>query len=365
MKISHSTVKKKKRKVTPCDDSWIDSFDPRPMKHREETTTEEKIDFANKLRKIDPCSGILDFLPSSNDFDDIENTPSQSEHNISHLYVSSQAEDYVKANLDKLSENNIFNFAEEFLKALTFSANDIMEINQATVGQHRNKTWHEMRHLLVTGKKIKSLYTRQKTLEKNPLTDVSLTVKNFTALSEFEENKVYPEAIQYGIKEENNAKFYYSKVSEKQHSSFELEEPGLLISRQYSWIGASLDGIRKCQCCDPSVVELKCPFTGKDLDPKIAFLLPSIGGKKDQEGKYFLDENHIHYFQVQTCMAVSGFKTCDFVTYTSKGIFVVAVNFNAKFWETVVATVFKFYCKQIVPSFLLEAFHSYSDQTKQ
>jgi len=50
---------------------------------------------------------------------------------------------------------------------------------------------------------------------------------------------VYPEARQYGIKEENNAKFYYSKVGEKQHSSFELEEPGLLISRQFSWIGAS------------------------------------------------------------------------------------------------------------------------------
>ena len=129
MKISHSTVKKKKRKVTPFDDSWIDSFDPRPMKHRQQTSFKEKIDFANKLRNIDPCSGILDFLQSSNNFDDIENTPSQSEHNISHLYVSSQAKDYVQANLDKLSENNLFNFAEEFLKALTFSANDIMEIN--------------------------------------------------------------------------------------------------------------------------------------------------------------------------------------------------------------------------------------------
>jgi len=64
-----------------------------------------------------------------------------------------------------------------------------------------------MRHLTVTGKKkVKSLHT-QKTLEKNPLTDVSLTLKNFTDKTEFEENKVYPEAIQYGIKEENNAKF--------------------------------------------------------------------------------------------------------------------------------------------------------------
>ena len=176
---------------------------------------------------------------------------------------------------------------------------------------------------------------------------------------------MYPEAIEYGIKEEDSAKFCYSKVSEKQHCSFEFEEPGLIISRHYSWIGASLDGIRKCQCCDPTVVEIKCPFKGKDLDPKVAFLLPSVGGKKDKDGKYCLDKNHIHYFQVQTGMTVSGLKTCDFVTYTSKGIFVVKINFNINFWETVVATVYKFYCNQIVPSFLLEAFHSVNNQIKQ
>jgi len=68
MKISFSNVRKKKRKITPYDDSWIDSFDPRPMKQRREPTHEEKMDFARKLRKIDPCSGILDFLPSSKDY---------------------------------------------------------------------------------------------------------------------------------------------------------------------------------------------------------------------------------------------------------------------------------------------------------
>ena len=116
--------------------------------------------------------------------------------------------------IDKLSEDNLLNCGEEFLQTLTFSDNDRMNIEKATVGQHKNKTWHEMRHLLVTGKKIKSLYTRQKTLEKNPLTDVSLTVKNFTDQKEFQESQVYPEAIEYGIKEEDGARFYYSKVSE-------------------------------------------------------------------------------------------------------------------------------------------------------
>ena len=98
---------------------------------------------------------------------------------------------------------------------------------------------------------------------------------------------MYPEAIKHCTKEEENAKFYYSKVNEKEHCSFDLEEPGLLISSSYSWIGASLDGIRKCQCYDPLVLEMKCPFKGKDLDPKIAFLLPTVGGKKDENGNFF------------------------------------------------------------------------------
>ena len=105
-------------------------------------------------KKIIPCSGILDSLPSSKDFDDNENSAEQPENNyISHLYVLSQAKMYVKANLDKLSEDNLLNCAEEFLETLTFSDNDRMNIEKATVGQHKHKTWHKMRHLLVTGKK--------------------------------------------------------------------------------------------------------------------------------------------------------------------------------------------------------------------
>ena len=195
----------------------------------------------------------------------------------------------------------------------------------------------------MTGKTIKALYTQKNTKE-----------KNFITKKVYKENQRYPDAIEYGIKEvsKSNAKFSYSKVCEKQHSSaFRREEPGLLLSTEYSWLGNSLDGIRKCSCCNPAVVKFKCPFNGKDLDPKNAFLLPSVGGVKDKD-------NHLHYFQVHTYMAVSDYNTCEFVTYTSTGVHVVKINFNADFWKTVVTKINKFYCKQIVPSILLEAFKS-------
>ena len=128
------------------------------MKGRKEITRREKIDFAKKLQKIYPCYGILDFLTFSPNYDENENS-SHFENNISHLTILFQAKNYVKKNFIKLSEDNLLNFAEEFLKALTFSDNDRMTINKATIGQHKNKSRYEMRHLLVAGKKIKSLYT--------------------------------------------------------------------------------------------------------------------------------------------------------------------------------------------------------------
>jgi len=68
-----------------------------------------------KLRKIDPHSGILDFLPFSKDLDDNENSAQQPENSISHLCILSQAKMYLEANFDELSEENLLNCAEEFL----------------------------------------------------------------------------------------------------------------------------------------------------------------------------------------------------------------------------------------------------------
>ena len=103
---------------------------------------------------------------------------------------------------------------------------------------------------------------------------------------EFKENQVYPEAIEHGIKEEENAKFYYSKVNEKKHCSFDLEEPGfLIISSSYSWTGASLDGIRKCQCCDPSVV--KFHLKGRILTLKLLSCYQMLVEKKMKMRMFF------------------------------------------------------------------------------
>ena len=111
---------------------------------------------------------------------------------------------------------------------------------------------------------------------------------------------------------------------------------------------------RASKCCEPRVIEVKCPYTGRDLMPQSAFLSASVGGILTAEGMYKLKSSHSYYFQVQTQMLVSGLKKCDFVTYTSKGIYVIEVDFDEQFLQDVLTKVSLFYQKYIIPSLLLQ-----------
>ena len=348
MKISHSIPKKGKRKVTPCDESWVDSFDPRPKRHRADITLPAKIQFAQRLAEIDPDAAILKFLPSTPETG-TDQVGANFEGNTAHvekselswreqnvhvskvqakdtlfMSISSKAEAFVKER--SVSVNNVQELAKEFCGKLSLTNDERDTVNIFTRGQRENQSWFEMRHLMVTGTKIKSIYTRQKTLEKNPETDVTTTVRNFLCRTQPWEKSPIP--VQYGIEKEKEAKLSYTKLLQKCHHGLSLEETGLLVSKRYSWLGASLDGIRKCKCCKRTVVEFKCPFNGKDLDPKSAFLLESVGGTCNADGKLTLKRSHKHYYQVQTEMAVSGIPSCDFVIYTNKGILIVQIDFD-------------------------------------
>ena len=92
------------------------------------------------FEKLILVPGFFLFFTVSPNYDENENCSSHFDNNISHLTISSQVKNCVKTNSNKLSEDNLLNLAEEFLKALTFSDNDSMTINEATMGQHENKS---------------------------------------------------------------------------------------------------------------------------------------------------------------------------------------------------------------------------------
>ena len=80
------------------------------------------------------------------------------------MTISARAEEF--AGYNTVSDENKDTMAECLVESIKVTPEEIDWLNAATVGQHKNDNWHEMRHLLVTGKKIKGLYTRQKLLKK-------------------------------------------------------------------------------------------------------------------------------------------------------------------------------------------------------
>ena len=364
MKMAHSTWPNSKRVMTNYDDSWIDSFDPVLPKQRIDFPLDKQIDVAKKLRAIDSKSGILDYLPysgttctDSSPDSSPHSSPDSSEYeihvpiDISHMTISSRAEEFAGDNI--VNADNIDTLAQFFVQSVNVTPEEINLVNVATVGQHKNDNWHKMRHLLVTGKKIKGLYTRKKTIEKNPAEDVSKTVQNFIAPKPL---KTYPAAIQYGINHEQDAKDASIKIMKKKHANLTIEEPGLMLSEEHGWVGASPDSIRKCACCPDTLLEIKCPYKGADMNPKEALLLETVGANTDKDGNCFLKAAHLHYFQIQTGMAVCGLTKCDFVVFTRKGIYIVPVNFDQTFWNSTIKTVKTFYTKNIISAVLTQIY---------
>ncbi|KAL3841753.1 hypothetical protein ACJMK2_019855 [Sinanodonta woodiana] len=72
----------------------------------------------------------------------------------------------------------------------------------------------------------------------------------------------------------------------KNHTNFLVRSSGLFIHITHSEIGASPDVIISCVCCGIGSLEIKCPYTIRDMD------LNCNGGLT-------LDRRHGHYYQVQ------------------------------------------------------------------
>ena len=346
LKISHSTGSRK-RKITSYDESWIDSFDPRPPKNRTDPTFLDKMDFATKLQQIDPDAAILNYLPP------VKMSKIKIERSLSKLSILSKLKRFVAENRKKIA-TNVFALAKEFVEKLSYTPQERSEISKVTAAKHESSNWYTIRHLLITSKKIKSLCTKQNTVEKNPQTDVTLTIKNFVCEQQKQSSETLPKPMQHGIENESKARECYIKCYKRRHTNMHFIEPGLLISNSIPFIGATPDGIRNCNCCKSTLVEFKCPYTGKDLDAKSAFLLHSIGGKVNDNGTYHLNKNHLHYYQVQTAMAVTGLSVCDFVTYTNKGTHVVQIHFDQEFWNNISAKASLFYIERIIPYMFVE-----------
>jgi len=90
---------------------------------------------------------------------------------------------------------------------------------------------------------------------------------------------------------------------------------GLTLMSSHHYIGASADGI-----VDSTIIEIKCPFTGRD---KTVLQLVRDGYKhitQYDDGVLALSSNSPYYCQIQGEMAIKGCKMCHLIVWTPRQI---------------------------------------------
>ena len=85
-----------------------------------------------------------------------------------------------------------------------------------------------------------------------------------------------------------------------------------------------------CSVCF-GLAEVKCPHTKFHVTPLDACSDPTFFMEKTSENKCRLKRDHAYYAQVQGQMGITRAKWCDFIVYTSKGLYVERIAFDAVF----------------------------------
>jgi len=131
----------------------------------------------------------------------------------------------------------------------------------------------------------------------------------------------------------------------KNHPGFILRDSGLFIDTDNPFLGASLDGIAQCNCCEERVVEIKCPFCFKEglPDEDSSFCMVN------EEGKWSLKQNHAYFYQVQLQLHVCGLNHADFVLWTKENTIIERLGKDEAFISEKIEIVKYFFTNGCLP----------------
>ncbi|XP_077516907.1 uncharacterized protein LOC144127829 [Amblyomma americanum] len=154
-------------------------------------------------------------------------------------------------------------------------------------------------------------------------------------------------AITWGVKNEPRAFRAYQTSEAEKHDMFKCSKSGLHLSTRYPFVGATPDGLVCCACCGKGVVELKCPFSLREVD--VTEMATAGSCLETVNGVVQLRRQHGYFYQVQTQMAVCDVQWCDFVVWTPNLLHVERIQKDRHFCEEILAAGRKFFIHAILP----------------
>ena len=229
----------------------------------------------------------------------------------------------------------------------TLTDAQVESVEENTRGQGSTSSWMDQRLGRITASNTHRVLTKVRRLRANraigrPIDCLPLIESLCNEPADIDE----VEAVKYGRTMEPEARQQYIKcLRNRGHKNVDVQQCGLFVDKENSFIGASPDGLVSC-CCGQGLLEIKCPLKSSHVDPNRE--LPSYIDIKD--GKYNLKKNHTqgYYSQVITQMGVTGRKWCDFFVYSRHGTITIRVPFDASHWEHIVDACKTFFFEHMV-----------------
>ena len=220
---------------------------------------------------------------------------------------------------------------------LSMTSDEANLIEEVTREQAQSKLWFNYRAGRITASKMKSACC---TDVDNPSASLIKDICNPSS-SNFKSV-----AMSWGSNHEQVARDDFIKLLKPSHVNFSVETKGLVINPSYPFIGASPDGIVKCDCCGERILEIKCPYKMKDKDLKVEH--SNFYLKKKEDGKMKLERSHEYFYQVQTQLGVCQLEEAFFVVWNTTGIHIEIIKFDRDNWTYMLTKADNLYKKVIV-----------------
>ena len=240
--------------------------------------------------------------------------------------------------------------------SVSYSGADIRRIAEMTEGQSSNVEWFSQRMGSLTASNFARILRFMASGRSNPA-GLLRQIQNYRQRGMRTVPVTHVPALRWGLKCEPLALKSYQAAIKSHHKDLRVKASGLCVSDTEPYLRASPDGLVSCACHPQQwIVEVKCPWTARNMDPADAINTGVIKYVRNDSGTFSLIPGAVsgYYEQVQGTMAVTGSAHCDFVLWTLCGMLILPVKFDTAFWETSRAALQRFFHQYVVCEILTE-----------
>lgn len=298
----------------------------------------DKKQLLDAIHKCSPDSAIFSVEPGYTDYSMVVDH----DHTID-TSLPKQLYDLYNPNHILLTASNLSELVLKTFSNFKVTQPECDFLETATKAQANSYIWHDYRRGLITSSHFKSVICF--TGKTYPKTIVD-------AIMQYAKPSPNIPALKWGTDHEDVARQAYIRHA-RSHLNLSVSSSGLVVNPLYPYIGASPDGVVTCQCCGQGLLEIKCPYKFKDVSPIVEEALNDKNYclKKDKECVQ-LSLTHPYYHQVQGQMAVKQLPYCDFVCWTTCGLFVQRITQDKEYLDKYLHHFRSFFIDFLLPELL-------------